>query len=162
LLVEALRLIQSREAELGVVAGDGPTSEQVKSLITVLEPFLDGRDACTPSELWSIFRSVTETELAWLFPERDPIAQSVIPALIKIQTVCGDALCNAIPEQREQVENFANLAVAANLANREIAVNGNGLSWRMFLARCLSHIGLKRPAVAIANSEFDRWRESGK
>jgi len=162
LLVEGLRLIQSREAESGIVAGDGPTSKQVASLLATLEPVLDGRDSCTPSELWTIFRSVTEIELAWLFPERDPIAQSVIPALQKIQTASGDALCDAMPEQREQVEKFANLAVAANLANRELAVNGNGLSWRMFLAQCLSKIGLKRPAVAIANSEFERWRESGK
>jgi hypothetical protein len=162
LLVDGLRLIQSRETELGVVTGDGPTSKQIASLLAALQPVLDGRDLCTPSELWTIFRSVTEIELAWLFPERDPLAQSVIPALQKIQTVSGDALCDAMPEQRNEVEKFANLAVAANLANRELAVNGNGPSWRMFLALCLSKIGLKRPAVAIANSEFERWRQNGK
>ena len=159
---EGSRLIHSREGKLGHPADDGPTAEQVNKLCADLQPFIDDRGEYKPSELWDSFRSVTETEMAWLFPERDPVAQFMIPALQEIQSKSGNAFCRLLPDQQAQLERFANLAVAANAARRAETAGDKGPSWRMFLARCLYRIGIKRAAIAIGSYEVERWKDSGK
>lgn len=69
--------------------GDGPTADQVDSLIISLRPLRESPESVTIAELWDAFKICTDTETAWLFPERDPLGEPMSKALKQIQEITG-------------------------------------------------------------------------
>src|SRR5260370_27714327 len=81
-------LIKARETEIGSYPGDGPTFDEVDKLLTSMERQLnEPRESYTPAVASAVFTDALNVEYSWLFPERDPLAQELIPALRQVQTV---------------------------------------------------------------------------
>ena len=133
-------LIKARELERGSYFGDGPTSEQIDALIQALKPMSDASTA-TASVLFAAFRVAVTTEMTWLFPERDALAEPMIEALRLMQTFTGTALESVVPEMKPNLEKFANLSIVERAARRHQALHGNKIIWRLALARVLYRVG---------------------
>jgi hypothetical protein len=139
-LARHAELVKTREYELGAYAGDGPTAEQADAFLAALRPLHDA-ESVTPSMLWEAFRSTVDTEMTWLFPERDPIGEPMTVGLRELQSRVGKLLEQAIPEQGPVLNKYVDLAIVANAAKRQVKLHGNGINWRLMLARVLYWIG---------------------
>ena len=135
--------IKAREEALGAYSGDGPTQEQVDRLLTSLHRQLskstDTQD--TLSAAHDVFRSAVDIDFSWLFPERDPIAGELIPALREVQKIMAEMLDKAIPEGVKIRQDYVSLSLVGNAARRTQKLQGNGIMWRLVLARFLYWLG---------------------
>ena len=140
-------LVKARESELGDYPGDGPTSEQVDSLLATLRPPIETPDSLTPPTLWDAFQAAVQVEMSWLFPEPDPIGVPMTTALREVQNMTGKVLEQAQPETAPELHRYADLAVAENALRRQRKLHGNSVIWRlsfmcrMALARFLWWLG---------------------
>jgi hypothetical protein len=135
-------LIKVREAELGSYPGDGPTFEEMDKLLTSMERQLkEPRESYTPAVANAVFTDALNVEYSWLFPERDPLAQELIPALRQVQTVMEEVLDQTLPQSIELRQKIVSLTIVANAARRTENLQGNGISWRIVLARVLYWLG---------------------
>jgi hypothetical protein len=134
-------LVKAREDEAGSYPGDGPTADQVDALIASLRPLSEETEPETPALMWAAFKNSVDTEMTWLFPERDPISQPMTAALRQIQDIYGKRLEQALPEQEPELHRYVDLALVANAANRQVKLRGNGINWRLVLARFMYWLG---------------------
>jgi hypothetical protein len=154
-------MMKGRETKLGAYPGDGPTSQQADSLKGALRLLVDLSDSpvpdivpgafraasVAPDIVWYAFRAALDTEMSWLFPERDPISEPMCAALREVQNITGWALDLSRPEQTPLLERYANLAVANNAMGRQMKLHGNSLTrrvsfaCRLALARLLCWLG---------------------
>ncbi len=132
-------LIQARETELGAYFGDGPTSEQLTALVDALKTIADAETAL-PATLWAAFRIAVDTEMSWLFPERDTLAEPMTEALRTIQTFTGIAVEGALPETKSELEKYASLSIVANAARRKQLADDDKIIWRLWFARVLYRV----------------------
>ena len=65
-------LIKAREAERSAYFGDGPTSEQLTTLVEALQPISEAT-AGLPVILLPAFRIAVSAEMSWLFPNETPL-----------------------------------------------------------------------------------------
>ena len=151
-------LIKTREAELGAYVGDGPTAEQAEALVQKLLPLSRPLDSVSASVVWDAFRAATEAEAAWIFPENDTLTEPMRQALIEIQNLTGQTLEALGPEWKPQLEKLANLHVIVNAGQRQEKLRGNKISWRIAVARLLWSLGIKKPAISLADNEVRRWK----
>ncbi len=151
-------LMKQRESELGSYVGDGPTAEQAEALAAKLVPVSQFQKNVGCSTVWDAFRVALETEMAWLFPERDPLGEPMIRALREIQDITGTALESSGPEWKNQLEKLVNVHLVANAAQRQVKLRVNGISWRLVLARPLYWLGIKGLATRLADAEYRRWK----
>jgi|SRR6185437_6790466 len=106
-------LIKTREASLGAYYGDGPTAEQAAALTASLKPVSEAAESVTPSVLLNAFRSAVDTEMMWLFPEKDAIGEPMTGALREVQSIVGKLLEEAMPEQGPKLHQYVELCHAA-------------------------------------------------
>src|ERR1700680_389908 len=85
-------LIKAREDEAGSYLGDGPTANQIDALIDSLRPLSESTEPATPSLMWAAFKHSVDTEMTWLFPERDPLGKPMTAALRLVQDIYGKQL----------------------------------------------------------------------
>lgn len=123
--------VKARELETGSYLGDGPTAAQADSLIGALRPLIESPDSVPPAVLWNAFRAAVDTEMCWLFPERDTIGNPMTAALREVQNAVGWTLNQALPENAPLLERYANLAVAKNAVRRQTELHGNSVMWRL-------------------------------
>lgn len=163
--------IKARESKLGGYPGDGPTAEQADRLLMALEevrPIFEipeslagvrpAFEICDPHEalqmacalpavVFGAFRTAFDTEMSWLFPERDPYGETMTVALREVENITGRALEQARPQQASDLHRYADLAVLNNALRRQIKLHGNSPLWRftftcrMALARFLWWLG---------------------
>jgi hypothetical protein len=140
-------LVKARESELGTYPGDGPTSEQVDSLLATLRPVFENPGPHAPAVVLHAFQAAVQVEMSWLFPERDPIGFPMTAALRELQNLTGTVLEQAQPEMAPGLDKYADLAVANNALKRQTKLHGNSVIWRvsftcrMALARFLWWLG---------------------
>ena len=135
-----------REDEAGSYPGDGPTTHQLDLLTVGLRPLSETPESVTVAELWAAFKICTDTETAWLFPERDPLGEPMSKALKQIQEVTGTLLEKNAPHMATGLHRYADLAEAGRLAYRAAKLKGNGFQWRLVVARFLYSLSMnKRP-----------------
>jgi hypothetical protein len=127
-------LVKARESNLGVYPGDGPTCEQVDSLIMTLRPIFETPDPHAPTVVAHAFQAALQAEMSWLLPERDPIGAPMTAALREVQNVTGWALDQAAPEMTPELHRYADLAVANNTLRRQTRLHGNSVIWRVSFA----------------------------
>lgn len=139
-LVRHAESVKAREDQLGAYVGDGPTAEQADAFLSNLRP-LNAIHDVSPSALWNAFQSAVDTEMTWIFPERDAIGKPMIVGLRELQARVGKLLEEAVPEQGAQLHKYVDLALVANAARRQEKLHGNGVSWRLVLARFLYWLG---------------------
>jgi hypothetical protein len=130
-------MIKAREADQGTYPGDGPTSDQADALMSALRPVNEATEPVTPSMLYAAFKSATDSEMTWLFPERDPIGQPMTAALREVQARVGKLLVDSLPDSKADLEKYVNLSLLANAAKRTLVLRGNRPSLRVWLARLL-------------------------
>lgn len=100
-----------------------------------------------PHIAWRAFQAAVDTEMSWLFPERDPLGASLTAALREVQNITGWALERAVPEMASEPNRYASLAVFNNAAERQMKLHGNSVMWRvsstcrMAVARLLWWLG---------------------
>jgi hypothetical protein len=87
--------------------------------------------------LYAAFKSATDSEMTWLFPERDPIGQPMTAALREVQARVGKLLVDSLPDSKADLEKYVNLSLLANAAKRTLVLRGNRPSLRVWLARLL-------------------------
>ena len=140
-------LVKARESKLGAYPGDGPTSEQVDSLLAALRPIFETPDPHPAHVVWVAYKAAVHTELRWLLPERDPIGGAMTAALREVQNITGWALDQAAPEMTSEMCRYTDLAVAVNAVHRQRKLHGNSVIWRLSftcrtaLARLLWRLG---------------------
>jgi hypothetical protein len=150
--------IRSRQSNQGTYFGDGPTSEKLDELEMALKPIADYPDSVECSEIWSAFRVSTETEMSWIFPERDPISSGMISALCEVQRITGEALVAVDPDWQARLEKFSSLHIVENAATRQTALHGNRISLGLVAARILNRLGAKHLAESIADRVVTNWQ----
>lgn len=124
-------LVKARESKLGAYPGDGPTSEQVDSLLAALRPVFETPDPHAAHVVWVAYKAAVDTELRWLLPERDPIGGAMTAALREVQNITGWALGQAAPEMTSEMCRYTDLAVAGNAVHRQRKLHGNRVIWRL-------------------------------
>jgi hypothetical protein len=136
-----VELLKGRESQLGKYPGDGPTVTQACELIDHLRPLSEATEPLAISVLWNAFQSTVKVEMTWLFPEKDPLGESLTWALEKVQESTGKLLVEYGPVKHEQLEQYVSVALVARAANRQVKLKGNGINWRLVLARTLHWFG---------------------
>jgi hypothetical protein len=133
-------MLKDRETDLGRYPGDGPAAAQASELVNSLRPFTEEADV-TAAQTWQAFRNVVEIETAWLFPEKDPLGESLIFALHKAQELIGKWLVDSGTITHEDLDKYVNLHVVQMAAKRQIELRGNGINWGLVVARFLHWLG---------------------
>jgi nucleoside 2-deoxyribosyltransferase len=140
-LMRHAEMVKAREHDLGAYFGDGPTAEQADAFIASVRPFDEATDDPTPTMLWKGFKAALDTEMLWLFPERDAIGERMTAALRELQNRLGKLIEETMPEQVPAMRKIVDLSVVANAAERQVKLHGNGINWRIVLARFLYWLG---------------------
>lgn len=118
--------VKTRESELGVYPGDGPTSEQADTFLASLQPLIEPREqGFTPMELWNSFQVAVNTEMLWLLPEHDAIGKSMEAGLRELQARLGKLLDQYVPDQSAERQTYVNMAILANAAQRQVKLQSN-------------------------------------
>jgi len=126
-------MVKARESKLGTYAGDGPTSEQADCLVAALSAAFETPDPHAPDVIWRAFRAALDPEMAWLFPERDPIAEPMTAALREVQSITAWTLDQAVPEMESERRRYESLAAAVNAAARMAKAGPLRRAWSTFL-----------------------------
>ncbi len=147
----------SRDTELGTYSGDGPTTEQTNALIQACAQLAEPLETAHAKLFWEAFKCSTECIASWLYPERDSLAQVMLPLLVEVQGRTGAALESIDPNWHAELERFANLHTIARAAKRQTELRGNTVDWRIACARLLNKIGARTLAENLANSAVEKW-----
>ncbi len=124
-------MVKGRESKLGAYPGDGPTSEQVDSLVAALRPIFETPDPHATDVVWHAYKAAVDTEMRWLLPERDPIGDAMTVALREVQNITGWALDQAAPEMTPEMCRYTDLAAVVNSVDRQKKLHGNSVMWRV-------------------------------
>jgi len=106
-------LFKARESELRAHPGDGPTPEQLDSLLATLRPVFETPDPHPPDAVWRAFAAAVQVRMSWLF-----IAEPMSAGLREVENITAWALDQAVPGTTKDRQTFVDLAVVANAARR--------------------------------------------
>lgn len=121
-------MVKARENELGAYAGDGPTAEQADAFLASMRPLRRMSEGFPVVVIYDVFKIAVDTEMLWLFPERDFIGKSMTVGLRELQRRLGKLLEQAMPEQDLELDNYVNLAIFANAARRKAKIHELGVN----------------------------------